>query len=174
MWYNGSQIIAQGTTLVGREGRLNFSKKDGLLTIRDVNTYDDGAFRCRAFKKKERYETKVFVEVKGSPRGIVIGHNVDQKYDITGETIVYRAGHHDLRFRCDVKFARPAAKIDWIHNGNTIVDTQQKDHDLKVEDEGVLVIKTLHARHAGEYICEASNEFGNLKSTFKINVECKT
>lgn len=144
-----------------------------MLTIRDVNPYDDGQFRCHAFSKTDRYKTIIQVHVDGPPRGIVIGHNINKQENIAGETLIYRAGETDLRFKCNVAKARPAAKIDWIHNGNTILESQQKDHDLKIEDEGVLVIKTLHARHSGDYQCEASNEFGNLKALFKIEVQCK-
>lgn len=173
MWYNGSQIIAQGTGIVEGNERLDFSKKNGLLTIKSVNAYDDAVFRCRAFTKNDRYETIVHVYVNGPPKGISIGHNVEKQQDIAGKTLVYQAGHHDLRFKCNVAKARPEAKIDWIHNGNTIMDSQLKDHDLKIEDEGVMVIKTLHARHAGDYQCEASNEFGQLKANFKVDVQCK-
>lgn len=175
IWYNGSMILAQGESKVPQAPkRVSFSKKDGLLTIRNVSAYDDGTFRCRAFaRKNDRYETLVHVQVNGPPQGITIGHNVNNQENIADETLVYMAGKQSLRFRCNVAKARPDAKIDWIHNGNTILELQQKDHDLKIEDEGVLVIKTLHARHAGDYQCEASNEFGNLKATFKIDVQCK-
>lgn len=173
MWYNGSQIIASGTSIVDGDERLDFSKKNGLLTIKSVNAYDDAMFRCRAFHKNLRYETIIHVHVNGPPKGISIGHNVEKQQNIAGNTLVYQAGRHDLRFKCNVAKARPEAKIDWIHNGNTILDSQTKDHDLKIEDEGVMIIKTLHARHAGDYQCEASNEFGQLKANFKIDVQCK-
>lgn len=173
MWYNETQLIVQGTSKIFSDKRISFAKKTGILTIKDVNAYDDGTFRCRAFANKDRYETQVHVRINGPPTGLKIGHNVNEQSNISGETLVYRAGHHDLRFKCNVAKARPEAKIDWIHNGNTILETQQKDHDLKIEDEGLLIIKTLHARHAGDYQCEASNEFGNLKSSFKIDVQCK-
>lgn len=174
MWYNGSTIIAQGAATVSRDERISFSKKDGYLTIRDVSSYDDGIFRCRAFSEKsDRYETIVQVNIRGPPRGIVIGHNINAQKNIAGETLVYRAGENNLRFNCNVAKARPEAKIDWVHNGNTILESQQKDHDLKIEEDGVLVIKSLHARHAGDYQCEASNEFGNLKASFRIDVQCK-
>lgn len=175
MWHNGSMLLAQGESKTPQAPhRVSFSKKDGLLTIRDVSSYDDGTFRCRAYGNKNgRYETLVHVQVNGPPRGITIGHNINNRVNIADETLVYSAGKQSLSFRCNVAKARPDAKIDWIHNGNTILELQQEDHDLKIEDEGVLVIKTLHARHAGEYQCEASNEFGNLKASFKIDVQCR-
>ena len=173
MWYNGSNIIAQGQSKVTHDKRVSFSQKNGLLTIIGVSPYDDGIFRCRAFSTKDRFETIIHVNVNGPPRGIYIGHNINTQSNIDGETLVYRAGETNLRFKCNVAKARPEAKIDWIHNGNTILESQQKDHDLKIEDEGVLIIKTLHARHAGDYQCEASNDFGNLKASFKIDVQCK-
>lgn len=173
MWYNGSNLIAQGLSQVNHDKRISFSKKDGLLTIRDLTSYDDGAFRCRAFSKSDRFETIIHVNINGPPRDILIGHNINSQSNIAKSTLVYQAGETNLRFKCNVAKARPEAKIDWIHNGNTILESQQKDHDLKVEDEGVLVIKTLHARHAGDYQCEASNEFGNLKASFKIDVQCE-
>lgn len=181
MWHNGSSIIAQGTTKVTHDPRVSFSKKDGYLTVRDVSSYDDGTFRCRAFAgKNDRFETVIHVKVNGPPRGIVIGHSqhrdsrvVNTQEDITGETLVYRAGETNLRFKCRVAKARPEAKIDWVHNGNTILESHHKDHDIKIEDEGLMIIKTLHARHVGEYQCEASNEFGTQKATFKIDVQCE-
>lgn len=174
MWYNGSAIIVQGATIASKDDRISFSKKDGLLTVRDVSPYDDGKFRCRAFgAKNNQFETIITVIINGPPRGIVISHNINSQKNIVGETLVYHAGEKNLRFKCNVTKARPEAKIDWVHNGNTILESQMKDQDLKIEDEGVLVIKTLHARHSGEFHCEASNEFGNLKASFKIEVKCK-
>lgn len=173
MWYNGSKIIAQGDRERTTDKRIIFSKNDGLLTIRAVNSYDDGQFRCHAFSKTFRYKTIIQVHVDGPPRGIVIGHNINEQENIAGKTLVYRAGKVDLRFNCYVEKARPQAKIVWSHNGNTLLETKQLDHDLKIEDEGILVIKTLHARHAGEYQCQALNDFGSLKALFKVEVQCK-
>lgn len=154
--------------------RVSFSKKDGSITIKDINSYDDTTFRCRAFTSKDRFETLVHVHVNSPPRGIRIGHNVNLQKNIAEQTLSYRAGEKDLRFKCNVAKARPEAKINWNHNGNTILESQGKDHDLKVEDEGLLIIKTLHARHAGDYECEASNDFGTLKASFKIEAQCES
>lgn len=174
MWYNGSAIVVQGDIVRSQEfPRLSFSKKDGSLTIKDVNSYDDATFRCRAFPKKDRYETLVHLHINGPPRGIRIGHNINSQKNVAGQTLMYRAGEKDLRFKCNVAKARPEAKIDWIHNGNTILESQGRDQDIKIEDEGLLIIKTLHARHAGDYQCEASNELGTLKASFKIEAQCK-
>lgn len=172
MWFNGTRIIAQGDIKVTTDKRISFSKNDGLLTIRDLNAFDDGTFRCRVFAK-QRFETIIHLNVNGPPKEIFIGHNINSQPNIADKSLVYRAGESNLRFKCNVEKARPDAKIDWIHNGNTILESQQKDHDLKVEDEGVLIIKTLHARHAGDYQCEASNDYGNLKASFKIDVQCE-
>lgn len=173
MWYNGSQIIVQNEPRKGLDKRISFSKTDGSLTIRELSTFDDETFICHAFPGNLRYKTLIHLHISGPPRGITIGHNVKSQHDITGNTLVYRSGHKDLKFKCSVAKARPEAKINWIHNGNTILESQGKDHDLKIEDEGHLIIKNLHARHSGEYQCEASNEFGNLKASFKLDVECK-
>jgi hypothetical protein len=173
MWYNGSAILLQGESTITHDKRISFSKKDGSLTIKDLSSYDDGTFRCRAFATAERYETLIHLHINGPPRGIRIAHNINSKKNIADETLVYRAGATDLRFECNVEKARPTAKIDWIHNGNTILESQLKDHDIKIDDEGTLIIKTLHARHAGEYQCEASNELGNLKASFKIEAQCE-
>lgn len=174
MWYNGTAVISQGEAKMPTDKRISVSKKNGLLTIKNLNSYDDGTFRCRAFPEKGRFETLVHLHINGPPRGIQIGHNINSKKNIADQTLGYLAGGTtNLRFTCNVEKARPAAKIDWIHNGNTILDSQGKDHDIKIDDEGVLIIKTLHARHAGEYQCEASNELGNLKASFKIEAQCK-
>ncbi|CRL05364.1 CLUMA_CG017983, isoform B [Clunio marinus] len=173
MWYNESSIIISGEVTVGEwKDRIEFEKKDGSLTIKNTNPFDDATFRCRAIltKNKVNYETIVHLEINGPPRGIKIGHNVNTQENIAGETLVYKAGQKDLRFKCHIAKARPEAKIVWIHNGNTILD-QGKDHELKVDSEGLLIVRTLHARHAGDYECEASNELGNLKASFKIDVQ---
>lgn len=171
MWYNDTALLKQGNSQVSHSPRLTF--KDNVMIINDVSPFDDGVFRCRAFTKQERFETKIQLHVNGPPQGIAIGHNINSQSSIAGETLNYRSGEKNLRFKCNAAKGRPQPKIDWIHNGNTILESQMKDHDIKIEDEGLLIIKTLHPRHAGEYQCEASNEFGNLKALFKIEVECK-
>lgn len=171
MWYNGTMILLQGEHLI-KDQRITYSKKDGSLTIKDVTAYDDAVYRCRIFGK-ERHETVVQLQVRGPPIGIRIGHNIKEQNDVSGSTLMYKSGEKNLRFKCYVEKARPAAKIIWVHNGNTILESQGKDHELKIEDDNLLIIKNLHPRHAGEYECEASNDLGTLKSTFKIEVQCK-
>lgn len=172
MWYNNSRLVIQGKSKPSEDPRIEFSHKDGSLTIKDINSYDDGSYRCRAYPSKQRYETLVELHVDGAPSGVSISEHKEKNVDISGTTLNFRAGKRDLKFKCSVAKSRPSAKIDWIHNGNTILESQGKDHDLKIEDD-VLIIKNVHARHAGEYQCEASNEFGTLKSTFNLEVECK-
>jgi Immunoglobulin I-set domain len=171
MWFNETLLLAQGETLLTKDKRISFTK-DGTMVIRDVNSFDNAEFRCRSFSGKERHETKIQLNINGPPRGITIGHNVNTQSNIADMTLDYKAGRADLRFKCKAAKGRPQPKINWVHNGNTILESAN-DPDLRIEDEGVLIIKHLHARHAGEYQCEASNEFGNLKASFKINVECK-
>lgn len=172
MWFNGTKLIYQGVNKITTDERINFNLKEHTMVIKDLNSYDDGVYRCRAFTK-ERYETVIQLEVNGPPRGITIGHNIKEQSDVSGQTLTYSVFQTDLRFKCNVAKARPKAKIEWIHNGNTILESQGRDHDIKIEDESTLIIKKLHARHAGEYQCEASNDLGELKSSFHINVECK-
>lgn len=172
MWHNGSGLIFQGITKYSKDDRINVDSKDGSMVIKNVNSYDDVTFRCRAFTK-ERYETLISLEVNSPPRGITIGHNVNEQPDVSGLTLTYPVSETDLRFKCNLESARPKAKFEWIHNGNSILESQGKDHDIRIEDESTLIIKKLHARHAGEYQCEAFNDLGNLKSSFRINVEYK-
>ena len=172
MWYNGTQLVFQGETMVSKDKRIEFHKKDGSLAIKDLNSYDDSIYRCRAYGKTH-YETIVELQVNGAPRGISIFEHNQKTVDIAGSTFNYRAGKKDLKFTCDVEVSRPNAKFDWVHNGNTILEMQRKDHDLKIENDNILIIKNVHARHAGEYQCEASNDLGTVKATFKIDVECK-
>lgn len=174
LWYNGSQIISQGNTimLVSAQDRITFSPSDGSLKISNINIYDEAIYKCRAFPKNGRFETNIHLKVNGPPQGITIGHNVDMKENVSDETLVYRSGEKDLRFKCNVRYGRPNVKIEWIHNGNTIQESHGKDHDLKIEDSAVLMIRTLHARHAGRYECLASNEFGNIRAGFDIDVQC--
>jgi uncharacterized protein YodC (DUF2158 family) len=171
MWYNGSRLLFQGTSKNTNDKRIEFSKLTDTMVISDVNSYDDGAYRCRIYGKKN-YETFIDLQVNGPPRGISIHEHSQKTIDIAGTTFKYHAGQKNLVFTCNVAKSRPAAKIDWIHNGNTILESQIKDHDLKIE-ENQLTIKNVHARHAGEYQCEASNELGNEKATFNVDVECE-
>lgn len=168
IWYNGTKIIQSGKQ--NFEKRVKMSQKDGALTIESVDVYDDGVFRCRTFNNdKDRYETIVQLEVSGPPKEITIGHNLNQE-NIDGKDLIYRANEKDLRFKCNVLRARPAAKFSWMHDGNVIQES--KDHDIQI-DGNLLIIKTLHARHAGEYTCEASNEHGTIKAHFKIDAQCE-
>lgn len=174
MWYNGSQLLYQGKGFnqAADVSRLSISLKEGTMTIKNVNPYDDGNYRCRAYAKK-RFETLIDFQVDGPPSAMTIIEHKAKNVEVAGTTVKVHAGKKDLEFKCSVGKSRPAAKFNWIHNGNTILESQGKDHDLKIEDENVLIIKNVHARHAGEYQCEASNEIGTLKSTFNIEVKCE-
>jgi Immunoglobulin I-set domain len=172
MWYNDTTILKQGEAVITKDKRISFNK-DGAMTIASLSSYDSGEFRCRSFYGKERHETKIQLSINGPPRGIKIGHNLNTQSNVSDMTFDYKAGLKDLRFKCNVAKGLPHPKLEWIHNGNTILESQHKDNEIKIDDEGVLIIRSLHAKHAGEYQCEASNEFGTVKSSFKINVECK-
>lgn len=168
MWYNGSKIISSGAQVF--DPRLKYSKKTSALTIEKLTGYDDGQYKCRAFpeKVKERYETNIQLEINGPPYSIKIGHNILQQENVNNQTLIYKAGMKDLRFKCNVGSSRPHPKIVWNRNGNSIIEA--KDHDIQIDD-ALITIKVLHAHHAGEYICEASNEFGVIESKFSLNVE---
>ncbi|KAG5672671.1 hypothetical protein PVAND_002782 [Polypedilum vanderplanki] len=169
MWYNGTKIIASGSTHSDGK-RIKIAKKDGSLTIDEISPYDDAQYRCRVFpaKSKDRYEITIELEVNGPPHLIRIGHNLKQIENVEGKKLTYKAGEKDLRFKCNVEHSRPKAKIVW-NRSESLID-ESKDHDIQI-DEGLLTIKVLHAHHAGEYICEASNEFGIIKSKFELEVE---
>lgn len=53
------------------------------------------------------------------------------------------------------------------------MEVNGKEKDIKITEDNSLIIKTLHAAHAGEYECEATNEYGVLKQGFNIDVHCK-
>ncbi|CAH1729198.1 unnamed protein product [Chironomus riparius] len=168
LWYNGTRIIAQGQAFQITDKRIKFSKKDGSLTIEGVDMYDNAIYKCRAFHKSERFETNVKLIVNGPPKMIKIGHNRDNSF-VGGKKLFYKASEKDLRFKCTVPNAQPEAKITWIHNGNAIQES--KDRDIKFVEESIFEIRVLHARHAGEYECEATNEYGSIKSKFSIDVQ---
>lgn len=48
-----------------------------------------------------------------------------------------------------------------------------KEKDILITEDNALIIKTLHTAHAGNYECEASNEYGFVKAKFNIDVHCK-
>lgn len=171
MWYNGTRIIVQGQAYTGNsDKRIQFSKKDGSLTIEGVDSYDNAMYKCRAFYRNELFETNVQLIVNGPPKMIKIGHNRDNSI-ISGKELTYKEGKKDLRFKCIIENAHPEAKITWIHNGNAIQESE--DSDIKFVDESILEIQELHARHAGDYECEAANEYGSAKAEFKIDVLCE-
>lgn len=171
LWYNGSSLIVSGKPIEKVRDIITFSKKDGSLTIKNVDMYDDADYRCRVYPQKERIETKIILQVNGAPKSILIGHNQKSQKNVAGQILNYTAGEKDLRFRCNVGKSRPEAKIAWNHNGNAIQES--KDHDIRIIDSEILQIKILHTRHAGEYQCEASNEYGTVKANFNIDVQCK-
>lgn len=169
MWFNDTKIIVQGTTIQGDRG-ITFDQVDGSITIKNIQSTDDGKYRCRAFTKKNRYETNIDLIVNGPPSQISIGHNQGNKDDIANQTISYKVGEKDLRFKCNPGKSRPLVKVTWNHNGNVIEPS--KDHDISI-DGSLLFFKTLHAKHAGKYECDASNDRGNIKAHFELDVQCK-
>lgn len=169
MWFNQSLIIVQGRT-VQEKHRIEFDESTGSITIKNIQPSDDGKYRCRAFPKKNRYETNIELEVNAPPTHISIGHNQGNKEDISNQIISYKVGEKDLRFKCNPGKSRPAAKVTWNHNGNVI--EASKDHDI-ILDGSLFLFKTLHAKHAGRYECDASNDRGNIKAHFDLDVQCK-
>ena len=49
-------------------------------------------------------------------------------------------------------------------------DQHEKDHLIRVDDDGLLTIDVVHPRHAGVYQCLAANSHGTLHSTVTIEV----
>jgi len=170
MWYNESKIIVQAKSFQMTDKRIKSPKIDGSLTIENVDSYDSGCYRCRVFHPREIFETVIELIVNAPPKINEIGHNRRNSF-VLGKKLIYKAGEKELRFKCNVPIVHPAAKITWIHNGNAIQES--KDHDIKFVEENILEICVLHARHAGEFECEASNEYGSVKAKFSIDVQCK-
>lgn len=112
MWYNGSNLIAQGDNILGSEkNRIEVSPQKNLI-IRNVSVNDDSYYNCRVLP--EQINVKTFLHIPGPPRGMTIAHN--NKDDITGTKLQYRTGETNLKFECVIARSRPAAKIIWNHN----------------------------------------------------------
>lgn len=171
MWYNNISLLFQGKSKITDDIRFKMNKTDGTLTIDNIKGDDDSTYRCRAYTSKLHYETTVNLKVDGPPRGVSIFERHQKNVDITNTTFKHRYNKKDVEFSCNVAKSHTAVKIEWVHNGNTILES--RDHDLKIENGNVLIIKKVHAKHAGEYQCEASNEFGIAKASFQFDVECK-
>lgn len=171
MWYNGSALLFSGVSTVTKDKRVHFSKKDGSLTIENTNVFDNNLYKCRFFDKKDNFDTNYQVKVKGAPKFIEVTHNRELQKLKQDQVVSYKATEKDLRFKCQVGNVYPGVKYTWNHNGNAIQES--KDRDIKFDGENILEIRVLHARHAGFYECEATNEFGSIKSAFKIDVQCK-
>lgn len=169
MWFNETIILVQGQQVRERE-RITFDQSTGSITIKNVQASDDGNYRCRAFAKKNNYETNIQLFVNGPPSKITIGHNQGSKEDVSNQIISYKVGEKDLRFKCNPSKSHPEVKVTWNHNGNVIEPS--RDHDISL-DGSLLVFKNLHAKHAGRYECDASNDRGNIKAHFDLDVQCK-
>lgn len=177
LWFKDQAILFQGPISkpisITKDPRIAMSPKDGSLTIINVEITDDSEYRCRTYPKGGRYEVKIKVMVNGPPANITIGHNqATDKSDIANTKISYKVGEKDLRFKCNPGKSHPKATVSWNHNGNVVHESN--DNDVKIIDESILVFRSLHARHSGKYECVATNEFGNIKAAFELDVQCKS
>jgi uncharacterized protein YodC (DUF2158 family) len=177
IFYKGKNILMQGAAEVmknlNQNPRYDVNVKDGTLSILDVSSKDSGEYRCRTFdtKNAKRYQTKIQVIVNGPPSDVTIGHNQDESL-FTGldKKFTYKLGEKGLRFKCNNN-TNSKVKISWNHNGNPIQPV--KDHDFQIIGQDLLEFNSLHARHAGKYVCEVSNDYGTAKAGFELDVQCK-
>ena len=134
-----------------------------MLEILGTKIEDSGVYTCRATNKWGQDEISVNLECvdksKGQkPRFTTHIQNIDNLKE-------GQAAH----FECTlVPVGDPNMKVEWFHNGEPLRHSSRIKH---VSDFGYVVMDISYAQShdTGEYVCKASNKFGEdyTKATIK-------
>ncbi|EEB18956.1 conserved hypothetical protein [Pediculus humanus corporis] len=156
-FYNGKLLEASHRT------RTVYAFGMVMLEILGTKIEDSGVYTCRATNKWGQDEISVNLECvdksKGQkPRFTTHIQNIDNLKE-------GQAAH----FECTlVPVGDPNMKVEWFHNGEPLRHSSRIKH---VSDFGYVVMDISYAQShdTGEYICKASNKFGEdyTKATIK-------
>ncbi|CAD5231988.1 unnamed protein product [Bursaphelenchus xylophilus] len=161
-----------GLKIIANHRLVQYTDRRGVvrLNIINVNDGDAGEYSCEAENGYGRDFTHCSVKV-------VTDKEVSEKPAITSQapkltrSLVDSNVHEGNRiiFECEFDSAE-TPKVQWYHNKELIEDEKA----LRTYFDGRLaILKVFEASqsHAGVYECIASNKYGEVKSTAKLNVE---
>lgn len=134
-----------------------------MLEILGTKIEDSGVYTCRATNKWGKDEISVNLECVDKSKG--------QKPQFTTQiqSIDNLKEGQSAHFECTlVPVGDPNMKVEWFHNGEPIRHSSRIKH---VSDFGYVVMDISYAQShdTGEYICKASNKYGEdyTKATIK-------
>lgn len=125
-----------------------------VLEILGTKIEDSGTYTCRATNKWGRVEQSVELECVDKSKGQK-PHFTTQIQSISG----LKDGQ-SAHFECTLEpVGDPHMKVEWFHNGRPLL---QANRIKSVSDFGfvVLDISYIQDQDTGEYVCKASNKYG--------------
>ncbi|KAM8709189.1 hypothetical protein ACLKA7_016061 [Drosophila subpalustris] len=146
-FFNGRQLSQSTSTLQ--------LQANGSLVLLEPSQLTAGTYRCEAHNSLGSVQATARIEVKDLPEILMAPQN---------QTIKLGAA---FVLECDAD-GNPLPNITWFFNGQPL----QSGVDLLLENENTeLVVSVAKEQHAGEYLCMARNENGEVMVSATIKVE---
>ena len=153
MWYKNGKFIKNNYL------SNTFSYRHGTLPITNVNTEDDGIYRCEANKVTNTYSVSQSIKIR------LLVYFKPQWSDKPDKYVFYKL-NTTINMSCMAE-ANPPAKISWFK-------TNSKSSTLPPTYLGSgtsLNIKFEATKNFGTYICLANNAIGGINTSTQISEE---
>ncbi|CAG0890532.1 unnamed protein product [Cyprideis torosa] len=157
-FYNGQPIKA------GHRVRTVYAFGMVVLEILGTNISDSGIYQCRATNKYGKDE--ISVELKCIER--IKGQG--PKFTTQIQNLLGLREGDSAHLECNViPIGDPTMKIEWFHNGQPL---RQSTRIKSVSDFGFVVLDIAYVQDhdSGEYVCRATNKYG--EDTTKAMITC--
>lgn len=162
-FYNNTPLVSS------HETRIATTENKSILIIETFARTHVGSYTCRAenvagsvtstatVNMLEAFETEEVTELI-SPRFV---EKVESTRIMDGEKLVLTARVHGV----------PIPKVEWHHNGENIVDSNDIFTQQDNSGQCTLTIKEVFPEDAGEYVCVAKNKIGEAVSRCIVSVD---
>ncbi|XP_046465810.1 titin isoform X2 [Neodiprion pinetum] len=156
-FYNGKQLEASHRT------RTVYAFGMVVLEVLGTKIEDSGTYTCRATNKWGKAEISVNLECVDKSKG------QKPKFTTQIQSLEGLKDGQSVHFECTlIPVGDPNMKVEWFHNGQPL---RHSSRFKMVSDFGFVVmdIAGVMSHDTGEYVCKASNKFGEdyTKATIK-------
>ncbi|XP_066994054.2 hemicentin-1 [Anabrus simplex] len=138
--------------------RFSIDENTCSLKVTDAGVEDEGTYVVSVENKFGKRETEVNVIIDGI---------VNPVLDESSEPIITTTLNEFRELRCEVLQAYPPPTIKWFKDGGLV---DERVEDIKVYENGSLIISHVTPKSEGNYECEVSNAGGTVKKIMKIAI----
>lgn len=148
-WFHDEHRITHTTSYQNRVAKL---------VIENTNEETAGHYKCIATNVHGQAESMCAVEVREEARihiqkqYVSQQHGIDSEYEVVAQVTGY-----------------PRPKVTW-YKSKTKIETKSNTKMSYVDETAILTISKLKRSHTGNYIIEASNEYGECRKELVLTI----